>query len=465
MPQYPYNTSGAPRRLFRRTKLGDGMARGKLFLGSLGILVLLFLAGSSSHALAQERTYVDVIRVRGFIDPFIAQYVGWGIETAQRDGAQALIIQLDTPGGSDSAMRSIVQGMLNSPIPIVVYVSPRGARAGSAGVFITMAAHLAAMSPGTNIGAAHPIDLTGQDISDTLSEKLTNDAAAYIKSIAESRGRNAAWAEEAVRTSASITEREALEGQVIDLIADDLVPDLLAKLEGRKVSTTTGEKVLRTEGAWVRELKMSFPGTLLHQIVDPNIAYLLLTIGIWALVAEFYHPGAILPGVTGVICLILAFVAFGSLPVNWGGFALIILAVVLFVLDIWVAGFALSVGGVIAFILGSLMLFSPFTPIPPTMPRLRVNPWLIATMTALLAAFFLFALSQGIRAQRAKVTVGMQAMVGQVGVATSDLSPSGTVLVRSELWSATATNRPIKKGEPIVVVDVGGVKLKVKASK
>lgn len=440
------------------------MAGRKLLLVSLGIPVLLLLAGSFSHAPAQERTHVDAIEVRGFIDPFIAQYVNSGIKTAQRNGAQALIIQLDTPGGSDSSMRSVVQSMLNSSLPIVVYVSPRGARAGSAGVFITMAAHLAAMSPGTNIGAAHPIDFTGKDISDTLSEKLTNDAAAYIKSIAESRGRNAAWAEEAVRESASITEREALEIQVIDLIAESL-PDLLAKLEGRKVSTTTGEKVLRTEGAWVRELRMSFPGAFLHQIVDPNIAYLLLTIGIWALVAEFYHPGAILPGVTGVISLILAFVAFGSLPVNWGGFALIILAIVLFVLDIWVAGFALSVGGAIAFILGSLMLFSPFTPTPPTVPRLRVNPWLIATMTALLTAFFLFALSAGIRAQRAKVTVGMQAMVGQVGVATSDLSPSGTVLVRSELWSATATNGPIEKGEPIVVVGVEGVKLKVEASK
>jgi membrane-bound serine protease (ClpP class) len=427
------------------------------FIG-LSLVAAFFL--SSLTAWAQHRERVDVITVKGVIDPFTAQYVGRGLDIAQEDGAQCLVIQLDTPGGSDTPMRDIVQKMLNSSVPIVVYVAPAGARAGSAGVFITLAAHVAAMAPGTNIGAAHPVAMTGTEITEILEEKTTSDAAAYARAIAEKRGRNAEWAEKAVRESASIIASEAVESQVVDLIADDLT-DLLDKIDGREVITAAGPVTLSTRGALVRTIGMNFAENFLHVIVDPNIAYLLLSIGVLALVAEFYHPGAILPGVTGAICLILAFVAFGSLPVNWGGVALIVLAVVLFLLDIKVAGFMLSVGGAIAFVLGSLMLFSPFAPPSPTMPRLTVSWPLIALMTASITSFFLFALSAGIRAQRVKVASGIESMIGVTGIAASDLDPWGTVQVRSELWSAVAEEGPIKKGEQIRVVSAKGVRLKV----
>jgi membrane-bound serine protease (ClpP class) len=423
------------------------------------ILVVAFLL-CSLPALAQPGEHVDLITVKGVIDPFIAQYVGRGLDTAQGDGAQCLIIQLDTPGGSDAPMRVIVQKMLSSSVPTVVYVAPAGARAGSAGVFITLAANVAAMAPGTNIGAAHPVAMTGTELTEIEEEKTTSDAAAYVRAIAEKRGRNAEWAEKAVRESASIIASEAVESQVVDLIADDLT-DLLDKIDSREVIIAAGPVTLRTQGAPVRTIGMNFAERFLHVIVDPNIAYLLLSIGTLALTAEFYHPGAILPGVTGAICLILAFVAFGSLPVNWGGVALIVLAVVLFILDIKVAGFMLSVGGAIAFILGSLMLFSPFAPPSPTMPRLTVSWPLIALMTVTIASFFLFALSAGLLAQRAKAATGTESLVGATGTAILDLDPSGTVLVKSELWSAVAEEGPIKKGEQVRVVSAKGVRLKV----
>lgn len=429
-------------------------------LAFIGLSLVAAFLLSSLTAWAQHREHVDVITVKGVIDPFTAQYVGRGLDIAQEDGAQCLIVQLDTPGGSDAPMRVIVQEMLNSSVPIVVYVSPAGARAGSAGVFITLAAHVAAMAPGTNIGAAHPVAMPGTEITEILEEKTTSDAAAYVRAIAEKRGRNAEWAEKAVRESASIIASEAVESQVVDLIADDLT-DLLDKIDGREVITAAGPVTLRTRGALVRTISMNFAENFLHVIVDPNIAYLLLSIGTLALVAEFYHPGAILPGVTGAICLILAFVAFGSLPVNWGGVALIVLAVVLFLLDIKVAGFMLSVGGAIAFVLGSLMLFSPFAPPSPTMPRLTVSWPLIALMTVSIASFFLFAVSAGLLAQRAKAASGIESMVGATGTAVSDLDPWGTVQVKSELWSAVAEEGSIKKGEQVRVVGAEGVRLKV----
>ena len=266
-----------------------------------------------------------------------------------------------------------------------------------------------------------------------------------------------------MRESASIIAREAVEYQVVDLIADDLT-DLLEKIDGREVTTAAGPVTLSTRGAPVRTIGMNFAERLLHVIVDPNIAYLLFSIGTLALTAEFYHPGAIFPAVTGAICLILAFVAFGSLPVNWGGVALIVLAVVLFIVDIKVAGFVLSVGGAIAFILGSLMLFSPFAPPSPTMPRLTVSWPLVVLMTVTIASFFLFAISAGIRAQRTKVASGIESMAGTSGIAASDLDPVGTVQVKSELWSAVAEEGPIKKGEQIRVVGTKGVRLKVTKS-
>jgi membrane-bound serine protease (ClpP class) len=428
----------------------------------LGVMAVLLYGNRS--ALAQNAAHVNVAILNGVIDPITAQYVDREVQHAGQDGAQCLVIQLDTPGGSDGAMRDIVQSILNSPVPVVVYVSPAGARAGSAGVFITLAADIAAMAPGTNIGAAHPADITGE-ITGTMNAKVTNDAAAYARALAERRGRNADWAEQAVRQSVSITANEAVKIGVVDLIADNLL-DLLAKIDGETVSTTAGERTLATKDAAIVQVSMSLPQEFLHAIVDPNIAYLLFIIGIIGLVAEFFHPGAIFPGVTGAICMILAFVAFGSLPVNWGGVALIVLAVVLFILDIKVAGYILSVGGAIAFILGSLMLFSPLIPVSPSAPTFVISRPLIIITTLAITAFFVFALSAGIRAQRVKVVSGIQALVGATGVATSDLDPQGTVQVKSELWSAVADEgKTIRKGEQVTVVATEGVKLKVRAQK
>jgi membrane-bound serine protease (ClpP class) len=428
------------------------------------ILSTLLMLFGNRLALAQSATHVNVAAIKGVIDPITAQYVAKEIQQAEQNGAQCLIIQLDTPGGADGAMREIVQSILNSPVPVVVYVSPAGARAGSAGVFITIAADIAAMAPGTNIGAAHPVDITGE-ITGTMNAKVTNDAAAYARALAERRGRNADWAEKAVRQSVSITANEAVGLGVVDLIADNLL-DLMTKIDGKTISTAAGEQTLATKDAQIIQVSMSLPQEFLHAIVDPNIAYLLFIVGIIGLIAELYHPGVIFPGVTGGICLILAFVAFGSLPVNWGGVVLIVLAVILFILDIKVAGYALSVGGVIAFVLGSLMLFSPLLPVSPSAPTFVVSRPLIIVTTLAITAFFVFALSAGIRAQRKRVISGMSALVGATGVATSDLDPQGTVQVKSELWSAVTDGaETVQKGEPVTVVAVEGVRLRVKAEK
>jgi membrane-bound serine protease (ClpP class) len=427
-------------------------------LGALSLSVLLLTQVLLVSAQGGER--VDVIRLEGIIDPVTAQYVHAAINAAQQDSAQCLVIELDTPGGSDSSMRDIVHDMLGSNTPTVVYVYPSGARAGSAGLFVTLAADITAMAPGTNIGAAHPVALTGE-LTGTMGTKVTNDAAAYARALAERRGRNAAWAEKAVLESVSITAGEAVDSGVVDLIASDLT-DLLQKIDGSTVPVAGGERRLTTRGAEIRQLSMSAPQALLHAIVDPNIAYLLFAVGVLGLLAEFAHPGAIIPGVTGAISLIVAFVAFGSLPVNWGGVALIALSVVLFVLDIKVAGFALSIGGALAFVLGSLMIYNPLAPSSPTMPALSVSRPLIALMTGLISAFFLFVVSAAVRAQRAHAVSGISTMVGATGVVTSDLNPQGTVQVKSELWTAMAEDgEMIKKGERVRVTAVEGVRLTV----
>ena len=343
------------------------------------LLVVVLGLGLYSLATAQGVDHVDVLTFKGTVAPVSAQYISRGIDTAVSDGAQALIIEMDTPGGLDSSMRQIIQKMLASPVPVVVYVSPPGARAGSAGVFLTMAAHVAVMAPSTNIGAAHPVGGQGEEITGTMGEKVTNDAVAYIRTLAEKYGRNADWAEEAVRKSVSITADQAVEMHVVDFIANDL-GDLLKKLDGRQVSTSFGARTLQTKSATINYVPMNLQENFLHTITEPTIAYLLLTLGIWALIAEFNNPGAILPGVTGVLCLLLAFVAFGSLPLNWGGVALLLVSIVLFILDIKAPTHGiLTAGGIIAFVLGSLIIFSPFTPPTPAMPPMeefRVPLWL-----------------------------------------------------------------------------------------
>ncbi|MBI3327322.1 MAG: nodulation protein NfeD [Nitrospinae bacterium] len=415
------------------------------------ILPCVWAAFAPDHG--QSETHVDVLTLTGLIAPFTAQYVVGGIERAEADGAQAVIIQMDTPGGLMTSMDEMIKKMLGSRVPVIVYVAPPGARAGSAGVFMTMAAHIAAMAPTTNIGAAHPIGGQGEDIQKDLREKVTNDAVARIRALASARGRNAEWAEEAVRRSVSIAADQALELRVIDLMANSL-DDLLAKIEGRTVNTGWDSRMLHTKGARQHHIDMSWSERFLHTITEPNIAYILLSLGTIALIAEFYHPGAVLPGLTGVICLVVAFTAFGILQPNWAGVGLILLALIFFLADLKVQSYALSVGGAIAFVLGSIFLFKPRIPTLPSLPEISVSPWLIAVMTAMWVGFFAFVLMATVRAHRAKLSSGANILLGAIGVARTDLTPHGIVLVQSEEWSADAIDSPIQKGERVQVVEV-----------
>jgi len=435
-------------------------------LATLLILTAALLSMLPPPAEAQPICHVDVATLNGVVDPVMAQYITRTINTAINDGAAALVITMDTPGGLDSSMRTIISKMLASPIPIIVYVAPSGARAASAGTFITMASNVAAMAPSTNIGSAHPVGGQGEDITGTLGIKVTNDAAAYIRTIAEKRGYNADWAEQAVRQSVNITEKEAVDLHVVDLIATD-TRDLLNKVDGRRVTTATGPTTLKTAGCAIDLLNMNMQEEFLHTLTNPTLAYLLLTIGIWALIAEFNNPGAILPGVTGAVCLILAFIAFETLPINWGGVALILLSVVLFIAEVKAPTHGiLTAGGIICFVLGSLILFSPFTPQAPSMPASVSVPWpWIGFMSLLSIGVFTIAVGAGIRAQMRKVIMGAETVTGATGVAKSDLDPQGVVLLQAEDWSAISVDGPIKKGQPIQVVGREGLVLRVKAVK
>lgn len=425
------------------------------------IVLVLFVSAlpwiQPSHA-QSSGPIVRVLHVDGIIDPVVVRYLGRNFE---RTDTSLFVLTLNTPGGSWESMRQVVQLILSCPTPVAVYVAPPGARAGSAGTFVTLAGHVAAMAPSTNIGAAHPVDSSGQDISGYLGDKLTEDAAALARTLAERYGRNAEWAEKSVKESAAITAEESLNLKVVDLLAADL-DELLRLLHGREVSTSSGRQALSTMGASVVQTPMSFIELFLHTLVNPNIAYALWIIGMLAVIIELYHPGAVLPGVTGAICLVLAFVASESLPLNWGGVALIILALAFFALDIKVAGFALSLGGAVAFVLGSLILFSPFAPESPTLPHFRVNPWLIAGTTIATAGLFLFALGAAFRAQRLRVPVGVQTVVGAEGIVEVALTPAGIVLTQSESWSAVTDEPPIYAGERVVVTGVEGNTLAVR---
>jgi membrane-bound serine protease (ClpP class) len=419
------------------------------------------LAIAWSAAWAQTPGTVFDLEADGVVDPFLARYIARGIRVAEEEGARLVVIRMDTPGGLDSAMRTIVQAILNSSVPVAVFVEPQGARAASAGLFIATSAHVVAMAPGTNIGAAHPVSLGEGEISAAAESKVVNDAVAYIRSLAQERGRNADWVEAAVRQSVSLPATEAVEQGVADLIATDL-PELRRALEGRTVLVGGREVALELEGVRVVSYPMTFLETAVHVLADPNLAYVLLTLGTIALIAEFYNPGAIIPGVTGAVALILAFVSLGSLPVNWGGIALIVLAIILFVLDLDTSGFVLSVLGAIAFVLGSLLLFSPFAPAVPSLPRVRVSPWVLVVMTSLVVGFFGLVLSAGVRAQRQRALVGQGVVLGKQGVVESELDPVGVVRVLSETWTAEAEDPPIAAGEKVEVTAVEGLRLRVR---
>jgi len=398
---------------------------------------------------------VKVIDIDGVINPVAAEFISKSINDASKKHYEALVIELDTPGGLDTSMRSIVKGIIGSEVPVVVYVAPSGARAASAGVFIAMAAHVAAMAPGTNIGAAHPVNLGGK-LDKTMADKVTNDAAAYIKSLAESRGRNADWSERAVRESISATETEALKEYVIDLVARDL-PTLLSDIDGRKVQTVLGEKILKTKDAKVLKETIGLRFKILNFISDPNVAYVLMLLGFYGLFFELISPGAIFPGVAGGISLILAFYAFQTLPVNYAGLLLIILAIILFVLEIKIVSHGvLTIGGIIAMTIGSLMLFeSPG-------PFVRLSLSLVLPAVAFTVLFFSLIIRLALKAYRTKPLTGREELIGMEGVAKADISSEGgLVSIRGELWSAFS-GEPIAKDERVVVEEILGLRIKVR---
>jgi membrane-bound serine protease (ClpP class) len=415
----------------------------------------LFLSFFPSLLFAQK---VISIKVDGSINPASADYIQDGIKKATRDKASCLLIHLNTPGGLLKSTRVIVSDMLNAPVPVIVYVSPGGAHAGSAGVFITMAAHIAAMAPGTNIGAAHPVAL--QAVMDsTMNEKTTNDAAAFIRSIAEKRKRNVEWAENAVRKSHSYSETEALEFSVIDLIARD-DQELLNMIHGKQVTLSTGSITLQTKGAKIESMEMTFIGKLLDIVSDPNIAYILFLLGMYGLLFELYSPGAILPGIVGVISLILAFYSMHSLPVNYAGLALIIFAIILFLLEIKIVSHGLlAIGGIVSLLLGSMMLIRSDS----GLDIARISRSVIYGATAVSALFFLFVLGFGIRAQRSKVVTGIEAMIGNTGEVIEMLNPIGTVRVNGETWNAESLSGAITRGEKVRIKEMKNLKLYVEA--
>jgi len=394
---------------------------------------------------------VFVVEVSGTISPGLAEYVISSMEKASREGAACIVIQLDTPGGLALSMRSIVMAMLASDIPVVVYVSPSGARAASAGVMITLAADIAAMAPGTNIGAAHPVNLGQKEMDKTMAEKIVNDMVANTKSIAEKRGRNSEWAEKAIRESVSVTEKEALELKVIDLIAENL-DDLIEKIDGRELKE---KGTLRTKGVKRVVLTESFRDKILKTLSDPNIAYLLMMIGMAGLYFELSHPGTIFPGVVGAISLILAFFAFQTLPVNYAGILLIAVALILFILEMKVASYGLlSIGGIISLFLGSLMLFEGGA------PELRLSWRVLIPTVIMVSGFFVVLAGLVFRSQVSKPRTGDKGLIGEVGVVKERLGPEGKVFVHGELWNAEASE-PIEAGAKVRVVGVDQLVLRV----
>jgi len=394
------------------------------------------------------------MKIDGTINPSSADFIHKGIQDAAREKAECIIIHLNTPGGLLKSTRVIVSDILESPVPVVVYISPGGAHAGSAGVFITLAAHISAMAPGTNIGAAHPVTMQNQ-MDSTMNEKVTNDAAAFIRSIAEKRHHNIEWAENAVRKSFSYSETEALEDSAIDLIAKDET-ELLAKINGKVVELVAGTKTLHTASAKVKELKMSVWEKILDIISDPNIAYILFLLGLYGLIFELYSPGAILPGIVGVIALVLALYSMHTLPINYAGLALIIFAVILFLLEIKIPSHGLlAIGGIISLLLGSMMLIRSDS----SLEMVKISRSVIISATILSALFFLFVVGLGIRAQRRKVVTGIEGLIGNIGEAMETLSPAGTIKVQGEIWSAESLAGTIDKGEKVRIKEMKNLKL------
>ncbi|MBL7126894.1 MAG: nodulation protein NfeD [Dehalococcoidales bacterium] len=423
------------------------------------ILIGLLLAVSIAARAQTGDSRVDVLTVKGTINPVLTDYISRSIEQAEETRASAVIIQLDTPGGLDTAMRDIIQSIVNARVPVVVYVSPAGARAASAGAYITLSAHVAVMAPNTAIGAATPVALGGDgeaQMSEEMKHKIINDAIAYIKDLASRQGRNAEWAEKAVRDGISATSQEALQLNVVDMVASDL-DTLLTQLDGRQVTLIDGrEVILDTQGAAINHVKMRLIEDFLYAIADPNIAYLLLSLAMLGIMVEIFNPGLIFPGVVGAISLLLAFFSLGVLPVNWAGVLLIALAFGLFIGEVLTTTFGLfTAGGIVSLVIGSLILFKGASPL------FQVDLWLIAAVTIVIAAVFAFVINRAIRAHRKQAATGREELIGKRAIVKVALDPEGTVFYKGEHWSAISEKDKIEPGEEVIITAVDGLILHV----
>jgi membrane-bound serine protease (ClpP class) len=417
----------------------------------------LLAAGLAVAAQSQDASvpHVDVIAIDGTINPAVDDFIRESIARAKSNGARALIIRLDTPGGLLNSTRTIVKEMLGAEVPVMVYVSPSGAGAGSAGVFITLAAHIAAMAPGTNIGAAHPVAGGGQEVKGVMGEKIENFTASFSESIAQKRGRNTEWAIQAVRKSVAITEKEALKKNVIDIVATDM-DDLLKQADGRKIDLNGHQAVLAVKNARVVRYDMSIKQKVLNAIADPNIAYILMMAGFLGLYMEFAHPGVIFPGVAGTICLLLAFASLQVLPLNHTGLALLLFGLALLVGEAFFPSFGvLGIGGIVSLALGSLLLFD--TPAS----DFGVDRSIVFTAVATVGSFVLAISYLVFRSQKAKPTLGKEGLIGEIGEARSQLAPTGRIFVHGEHWSAESDGA-IEMGERVRVVGYDGMRLKVR---
>ena len=418
------------------------------------LVLLVLLLPIPGHVAAEETAAVHILKVAAPIAPGVAGFVADALEAADREKAACIVIQLDTPGGLAESMRQIVTKILATRTPVIVFVAPSGARAASAGVMITMAADIAAMAPGTNIGAAHPVGAGGKDIDKTMSEKVVNDMVAQARSVAQQRGRNADWVEEAIRDSVSITETEALRENVIDLVADDL-DALLTLLDGRNVK---GKGTLALKDAPRKMVAEGLRTKVLRAISDPNIAFILFLIGAAGLYFELSHPGAIFPGVIGGLCLILAIYAFQVLPVNFVGILLMVLAVIFFILEIKVTSYGmLSVAGTIALFLGGLMLFKESD------YGIRVSLGVLVPAVGAVSVFFAVVAGLAFKAQVAGARTGLSGMIGEIGIVKQAIDPEGKVAVHGELWKARA-DAALAAGQTVRVVAVDGLTMTVEAT-
>jgi membrane-bound serine protease (ClpP class) len=422
-------------------------------------LICFLLSLGSSPVLSQNREIQDkplvyLLDIDGTINPALADYISKGIEKAQEDNAACVVIRMDTPGGVLSTTKTIIKEMINARVPVVVYVAPSGSSATSAGALIAVCADVAAMAPGTNIGAAHPVGGGGQEIDATMSEKIMNDITAYIRGIVAKKGRNAEWPEKAIRESVSITASEALNLKVINLIADS-VPELLDKLDGSRIEKDKRVFVLKTKDARVERIVPGMRFKILDVIANPNVAYILMMIGGLGIMMELYNPGLIFPGVAGGICLLLSFFALQVLPVNYVGILLMILSIIFFVLELKVQSFGLlSLGAIISLTLGSVMLFDS------SEVAMRVSWSVIIPTVSAVSAFFIIVLGLVVKAWMRKPRTGQQGLVGEVGTALTDINPTGKIDVRGEYWNARAETM-IPKGEKVRVTKIDGLEVTV----